>query len=272
MLFSIFILCDRKTGLKYNTHYEALPKAVTGCPLFWNDDELSFLEGSYILKMIEERKSKYKEEYERICNIDIKFKINTIDEYILMRILVCSRIYKVEINNKDEYVMIPCADMFNHSNEANATFYFSDPNFHIKMLKKACVDEPINISYGVKSNTQLLLNYGFTLYPNIATQYCPNDIHITVEINSNTSYEYKKFLEKCNIPMKESFFLTSQYYDNETTLAFSFISFTAEKSPLIFTDETVFVLIQRPGVAEKLQLQLFRTRSVREGEKNNFCK
>jgi hypothetical protein len=37
-------------------YYDILPKTLNNMPIFWSDDELAYLEGSYILTQIEERK------------------------------------------------------------------------------------------------------------------------------------------------------------------------------------------------------------------------
>lgn len=40
----------------HQSYYSTLPKSLNSCPIFWSDDDLCLLLGSYLLIQIEDRK------------------------------------------------------------------------------------------------------------------------------------------------------------------------------------------------------------------------
>jgi len=88
--------------------------------------------------------------------------------FIRFRILVCSRIFGYEKYGKDELGMVPYADLFNHSDKPNTTWFFDDAKKAFIVM--ATLDIPKNReiydSYGNKTNVELVMYYGFSIKNN----------------------------------------------------------------------------------------------------------
>ena len=90
------------------------------------------------------------------------------DLFIKFRILVGSRIFGYEKYGVDESGMIPYVDMINHSFNSNTTWYFDNNTDCFVLQAVTDITKGIEIvdDYGNKSNVNLLLFYGFTLFDN----------------------------------------------------------------------------------------------------------
>lgn len=123
---------------------------------------------------------------------------------------MASRLFDVKKNGQWEIVNAPFGDMFNHSNDNNATWGYDDERdgqyfYATKDIKRG---EPIHLSYGEKCNTKLLLSYGFVVDDNIN-----NEIPIIVRLNAEDPYyefklkvngkDYMEFNVKRNLKDKQ---------------------------------------------------------------------
>ena len=66
----LFLLLDRRDAASFFApYYNMLPSTLRNMPIFWDAHELEWLQGSYLLTQIEERKRAIKADYEAICGI-----------------------------------------------------------------------------------------------------------------------------------------------------------------------------------------------------------
>lgn len=88
--------------------------------------------------------------------------------FLKFRILVCSRIFGYMKNGKEENGMVPYADLLNHSQNPNTTWYFNDNNncFEVIATKNIKHNTEIFDSYGDKENVNLIMYYGFSIKNN----------------------------------------------------------------------------------------------------------
>lgn len=117
--------------------------------------------------------------------------------YIRFRLLVGSRIFGYVKYGIETSGMVPYIDLINHSNEPNTTWYFDDSldSFVLISTKDIGKCEEILDDYGIKSNVELLLYYGFTLYPSPKPllRFCLN----------NQIYEFDEFTQLDNLDSKQ---------------------------------------------------------------------
>lgn len=53
----------------YRPYYQTLPKTLHNMPIFWSEEELTWLKGSYIIQQIQERKAAIRKDYDAICRV-----------------------------------------------------------------------------------------------------------------------------------------------------------------------------------------------------------
>jgi hypothetical protein len=82
--------------------------------------------------------------------------------------VVLSRSFEVEINGDRHHALVPVADAFNHcACKARSSIHFDDGAFEVVApTPTASEGAHVYITYGPKSNTELLIGYGFALSDN----------------------------------------------------------------------------------------------------------
>jgi len=88
--------------------------------------------------------------------LELEKKIQSIDKTQL-RSLVGSRCFA----EKEKEYLVPFADMMNHSNDKNVEWYFTKDEFIMKTCKDIEAHSELFDCYGVKSNYETFLHYGF---------------------------------------------------------------------------------------------------------------
>ena len=88
--------------------------------------------------------------------LELEKKINSIDN-LKLRSLVGSRCFA----DKDVDYLVPFADMMNHSNDNNIEWFFTKDEFVMKTSKDVAAHTELFDCYGIKSNYETFLHYGF---------------------------------------------------------------------------------------------------------------
>jgi hypothetical protein len=125
--------------------------------------------------------------YEKFRNLFIRF-----------RIIVGSRIFGYDKNNFEESGMVPYIDMINYSPEPNTTWYFDESidSFVLKAIEKIPKNNEIYDDYGVKSNAEFFLYYGFTILDNPCTTLKLNVNGVILEVTKYYNGDLSLFYDK----------------------------------------------------------------------------
>ncbi len=93
-------LCQEKHNPDsfWKPYLATLPQKYRNMPIFFEENELAELKGSFSLGKIADRKLELKEEYDNICNSVPEFSRYTLDEFIWARLVVITRIFGLVIN------------------------------------------------------------------------------------------------------------------------------------------------------------------------------
>lgn len=133
----IYLLWDKKVnGSKsfFAPYYDILPKTLRNMPIFWNEHELQYLEGSHLLTQITDRADAIREDYERICSISSDFSsIATLEEFRWARMIVCSRNFGLLINGHRTSALVPHADMLNHHRPRETKWTFCEESREVSV-------------------------------------------------------------------------------------------------------------------------------------------
>lgn len=145
-----------------------LPKKYRNMPIFFDENELSWLKGSMCLEKIAERKLSLRAEYDNICKHVPGFAEFHFDDFVWARLVVITRIFGLVINGVKTDGLVPMADMLNHKRprETKWTYDEGRGGFTITSLKPMQRGDQIFDSYGQKCNSRFFVNYGFALEEN----------------------------------------------------------------------------------------------------------
>jgi histone-lysine N-methyltransferase SETD3 len=125
----VYLLWDRKingASSFYQPYYEILPATLRNMPIFWSQEELDLLKGSYLLQQIEDRNEAIAEDYHAICQIAPLSKICTLQEFKWARMCVCSRNFGLQIDGHRTSALVPQADMLNHYRPRETKWTFDE--------------------------------------------------------------------------------------------------------------------------------------------------
>jgi len=164
-----YLLQEKHNPKSYWKPYiDILPVHYRNMPIFFDEEELSYLKGSFSLQMIEDRKVSLKMEYDNICRCVPSFKDYGHIDFVWARLAVITRIFGFEVNGKKTDGLVPMADMLNHKrpNETTWTYDGSVKGFTITTTKRLLRGAQIFDSYGRKCNSRYFVNYGFSLEDN----------------------------------------------------------------------------------------------------------
>jgi len=230
-----YLLQERDNPTSFWKPYiDILPKAFSNLPIFFNQDELSYLKGSFSLGKIADRHAELKEEYDNICNAVPEFSKWKLDDFIWARSVVITRIFGLVINNGKTDGLVPMADMLNHKRPRETSWTYEDAKgaFTITALRSMNRGEQIFDSYGRKCNSRFFVNYGFSLENNEADNQAvmwftlpPADPHYQTKVRllggPNRSGVASGSPKRCQVPI--------DYNEDVTKECFSFLRFVHAK-------------------------------------------
>ena len=187
---TVYMLLEERKGKNsfWYPYLAILPQKLDHIPIFWTTD-LKYLKGSDIVGDIKFKKNQLKEEYKIIVNSRLKLSDLTLQEYMRMRSLVSSRNFSLYIKGEENSVMVPLADMLNHSNTADTHWTYNNDLECYQMSAKSNLKkgQEISDSYGIKNNDVYFLHYGFLL-PTAPLNVKIGHISITNEMSYYKTY------------------------------------------------------------------------------------
>lgn len=196
----------------YKPYIDVLPEVSEVNPTFtWSEDDLSFLEGSPVIAATKSMQMKLRNEYNDLLGGEGKLcdqypdmfprEHFTLDNWIWAFTNLFSRAIRLRNMKQGETLaMVPYADLINHSPYSGAyldaretgDWLFKTGEEEVVLYADRAYRrmEQIYISYGPKSNADLLLLYGFALERNPF-----NSVDVTVSIAPRTKEAVEKAAE-----------------------------------------------------------------------------
>ena len=221
-LLCSFILFE-KYNPKWKFYFDLLPKKFTNFPIFYSENELKYLIGSPFLNQIFDKKSDIKKDYLKLCERIPLFNTFSLHQFMEARMIISSRIFGITINNEKTDVLVPYADLLNHKRPRQTQWYYDDKinSFVIQATEDIMIGEEIYDSYGKKTNSRFLLNYGFALENNDSAEYA-----LSVIFNDcYPLYEAKKQILKNSKKLVKIFYLNINLYESQIIELLSFLRF-----------------------------------------------
>jgi hypothetical protein len=209
-----FVMRERSFWKPY---IDVLPDVNEVSPTFtWSDEDLAFLEGSPVIAATKSMQMKLKREYDAllggedglIARFSDRFpaKHYTMEAWTWAFTMLFSRAIRLRsLEQGETLAMVPYADLINHSAFSQAyidarqsgDWLFKNGEEEVILYADRGYRrmEQIYISYGPKSNAELLLLYGFAVERN---PY--NSVDVTVSIAPRTA-SFVKELNVENVPV-----------------------------------------------------------------------
>ncbi|CAB9522451.1 expressed unknown protein [Seminavis robusta] len=188
----------------FRPYLETLPESSSydGLPRLWLDDDLKNLQGSPLLQRVNDQKKGIRNDY----NLALEewkqsSKFPSFEAFSYSLAAVTSRAFagfgSPEANKESDdmnVAMVPLLDLCNHCRGKNETKNLSyergmDSNMGSVIVVTASrnieTGEKLRITYGARSNAQLLYNYGFCIPDNIEPDGSANDF-LEVSVGKST--------------------------------------------------------------------------------------
>eukprot|EP00899_Mesostigma_viride_P003267 jgi/Mesvir1/12941/Mv05956-RA.1 len=179
---SVFLLIQMAAG-KASEWYPYIsllpPRETLHATLMWHDWELELLNGSRTKEFTVQRRQYLTEQHEKLqavyqaCKHYFPKGAPTLDDLKYAFTCVSSRAWYLE--SIDRLTMIPFCDFVNHDASVTAMLCYDDSKkvAEIEADRAYFPGEQIFSSYGKKANSNLLLDFGFTI---------PGNVHDTVDV------------------------------------------------------------------------------------------
>jgi len=194
MLYILYT--KRQPNASYQPYYDILPKTFDNFPIFWDENTLNLFKGSNILEMIKSRRQSITDDYYKLKDLlPNDFQNVTLNEFLECRTLVGSRNFGLNIHGEHCTVMVPLADMLNHSRPPTTRWGFDNTrnSYTMTAITDIAAEDHVFDSYGKKSNVKFLLHYGFTISPKDSSWYetrKETTLQFTININNKTFSEF----------------------------------------------------------------------------------
>ncbi|WDE13718.1 SET domain-containing histone-lysine N-methyltransferase [Thalassomonas haliotis] len=164
MMLSLFLLLQKNTPhSKWLPYIEALPDNHPGHPLFWSETEINALAGSKAADHLSYKKCKLRQDYNRFF-YDNPFGFEPGFELFLWAwVCVESRNFTLNIQGEKTLCLLPFVDMANHDPELGFCWRFDEKSQCCQIFSATDMapGQQIFCDYGKKSNSRMLIHYGF---------------------------------------------------------------------------------------------------------------
>ena len=221
-LLSAFLLTEEKSE-KWKFYFDLLPKDFSNFPIFYTEKELEYLKGSPFLNQVLDKKIDMKIDYEKICFYIPSFSQFSYQKFCEARMMISSRIFGIQMGENKTDVLAPFADLLNHKRPRQTQWYYDNmlESFVIQAIEDINEGSEIFDSYGKKTNSRFLLNYGFSLENNDSSEY-----PLTVSFNNSYPlFEVKKNLFQSDFELVKTFNLNNNIYESQLLELLSFLRF-----------------------------------------------
>jgi histone-lysine N-methyltransferase SETD3 len=164
-----FLLQERRDpGSFWRPFLDILPRVYPHMPVYYSERERFFLNGSFVLQLIDYRWHSYMADYKALVGRVPGFDQFTSHDFVWARLTVGTRLFGMTVRGERARALVPMADMLNHRWPQETSWKYDEraAAFVFTALRAFAPGDPIRTAYGKRSNSHLLVNYGFVLEDN----------------------------------------------------------------------------------------------------------
>ena len=139
-----------------------LPSHVEGHPTGWSATVRQGIRGTNLSEFLPDLEARTRQEVAVLRRTDIGLSTLSYATWLAARTVVTSRRFSHESGS----ALVPFGDLLNHAPDPEVDWAWEDGAFVLTTRRAVPAGAELHDSYGSKSNTRLLLSYGFTLPDN----------------------------------------------------------------------------------------------------------
>ena len=159
----------REPTSRWRAYFAALPAELAELPMFHDKDDLVALAGTAAHAIAAAENRDVHDTYGRLP-ADLRARLS-LAEFAWGCALVMSRGFHAPGTLEHRIALIPLVEMFNHGlGDTTWSYDPSDGGFVVSTEREFAIGDEVCFSYGVRSNTQLVVHYGFALPSNPANE------------------------------------------------------------------------------------------------------
>jgi len=166
-----------------------LPEFYPTVPIFFSEEERSWLNGSNFLNRVDSHFASLKRQYDTVSRFVPWFaETYSLDDYLWARTTISTRVFGWSLPGVDTDsvdFMVPLGDMFNHRSPKQLVWEFNRSSRTLDFWAREAVakDQELTISYGAKGNSDYLFFYGFVLSRIVESWESRSSVRVTVPLD-----------------------------------------------------------------------------------------
>lgn len=158
----------REPRSRWRAYFDALPVQLAELPMFHDEDDLAALAGTAAYAIAAEKNRDVRATYDRLSP-DLRARLSLAD-FAWGYALVMSRGFHAPGALEHRVALIPLVEMFNHGLGDTTWSYDPLDGFVVSTERELAIGDEVHFTYGVRSNTHLVVYFGFALHGNPASE------------------------------------------------------------------------------------------------------
>ncbi|HEX3477515.1 MAG TPA: SET domain-containing protein [Kofleriaceae bacterium] len=158
----------REPASRWRPYLDALPARLAELPMFHDADDLAALAGTAAYAIAAEKNRDVHTAYGRLSP-DLRARLSLAD-FAWGNALVLSRGFHAPGSLDHHIALIPLVEMFNHGLGDTTWTYDPLEGFVVTAERELATGDEVHFTYGIRSNTHLMVYFGFALERNIASE------------------------------------------------------------------------------------------------------
>lgn len=158
----------RDPASAWRAYLDALPVYLAGFPMFRGADDLAALAGTAAHALASDTNRDVLHVYERFP-AELRERLSLAD-FAWGRAIVMSRAFHAPGTLEHRIALLPIVDIFNHRRDDTSWSYNPFDGLVVRTERAIADGDEVCFSYGDRSNSHLLVHYGFTLPENTANE------------------------------------------------------------------------------------------------------
>jgi histone-lysine N-methyltransferase SETD3 len=156
----------REPASRWRAYFDALPVQLAELPMFHGEDDLAALAGTAAHAITAEKSRDVCTTYDRLSP-DLRARLSLAD-FAWGCALVMSRGFHAPGTLDHHVALIPLVEMFNHGLGDTTWSYDPLDGYVVSTERELAAGDEVHFTYGVRSNTHLVVYFGFALEGNPA--------------------------------------------------------------------------------------------------------
>jgi hypothetical protein len=158
----------REPTSPWRAYLDALPVQLAELPMFRDGDDLAALAGTAAYAVAAEKNREVHATYGRLSP-DLRARLSLTD-FAWGCAVVMSRAFHAPVTLEHHIALLPLVEILNHGLDDTTWSYHPSAGLVVSTEREFAIGDEVHFSYGVRSNTHLVVHFGFALQSNTARE------------------------------------------------------------------------------------------------------